>query len=323
MNEEELATAALGAWQSSLTFVRVDRLPVVTNPVWKVVTDHGRRFALKQLPEFPPGVGLVHEFRVLCHLAAAGVPVAMPVVTDEARLTAHVGDRQFSLLPWADSDQGNHELAPDAAATSRSIGGAIGHLDAALAKCPWLPPSFVDDPARDVLGDTLLKVPEVAELIAPLRDELWSAVIDLPTQLTHGDCNTGNVLVHGGTVSAFLDLDHLPVGPRIRDLSYYLASRLQVHLAQPETARRDAEAWIAQLGHYVAGYHESHPLTEREIAAVVPLILLVEIGSASWCLHGWVPNPAGYDISLRTLAWLAARIEELTEAAAISSAKRR
>lgn len=317
MSDEDLAAAALTAWQSSLTIVRVDRLPLVTNLVWQVVSDQGRRFALKQLPEFPPGVALVDEFRVLCHLAATGVPVVLPVVTDDARLAAQADDRQFALLPWADSDHGNHELTADAAAISRSIGGAIGNLDAALATCPWRPRSFVDDPAHDVLGEALPKVPAVAELLTPLRDRLWSALVDLPTQLTHGDCNTGNVLVHGSTVSAFLDLDHLPVGPRVRDLSYYLASRLQDHLAQPETARRDSEAWMAQLTHYVAGYHERHPLSEREVAAVVPLILAVEIGSAAWCVRGWVPDPDGYERAVLTVAWLATHIEELTVAAAI------
>jgi hypothetical protein len=31
---------------------------------------------LKHLPEFPPGVGPVEEYRVLCYLQAAGLPVA-------------------------------------------------------------------------------------------------------------------------------------------------------------------------------------------------------------------------------------------------------
>lgn len=317
MSDEHVAAAALTAWASELTFVRAERLPLVTNPVWDVVTDEGRRFALKQLPEFPPGVGLVDEFRVLCHLAAAGVPVVMPVVTDDARLATTVDDHQFALLPWVDSDACNHEVEKNAAETSRSIGAAIGRLDAALATCPWQPASFVDDPAREILDEALPKLPEVAELVAPLRDHLWAAVIDLPTQLTHGDCNTGNVLVHETSVSAFLDLDHLPVGPRVRDLSYYLASRLRVHLAEPSRARREAGAWMAQLGNYVGGYHESYPLSERELAAVVPLIMLIEIGSASWCVHGWVPDSVGYDTSVRTVDWLTAHMDELTAGAAL------
>jgi Ser/Thr protein kinase RdoA (MazF antagonist) len=253
----------------------------------------------------------------VCHLAVAGVPVVMPVVTDDAGLAAQVDGRQFVLLPWVESDATNHEVTPDAAVTSRSIGEAIGRLDAALANCPWLPRSFLDDPARDVLVEALPKVPEVADLVAPLRDRLWTAVIELPTQLTHGDCNTGNVLVHQRRVRAFLDLDHLPIGPRVRDLSYYLASRLRSHFANPATALPDADAWVAQLGNYLEGYHDSYPLSERELAAVVPLIILTEIGCASWSLHGWVPDPARYDLSVRTIAWLMAHVDELTDAAAL------
>lgn len=308
---------ALQAWNADLTFVRADLLRQVTNPVWLAVTADERRFVLKELPEFPPGVGLVDEFRVLCHLASVGIPVALPVVTDDARLMTTVGERQYALLPWIEHDAGNHELRADAAVTSRSIGTAIGRLDAALAVSPWQPASFVDDPAREVLDETLPRLPELASLVAPIKEQLWAAVHDLPAQLTNGDCNTGNVLVRGSDVVGFLDLDHLPQGPRVRDLSYYLASRLRHHLANDPDAKRDTRAWIAALTHYVTGYHSALPLTDRELAAVVPLILVIEIGSTAWCVNGWVPDPAGYRHGLNVVTWLITRLEELIVAAAV------
>lgn len=306
---------ALSAWQTNLTFVRAEPLPQVTNPVWLVVTEDDRRFVLKELPEFPPGVGPVDEFRVLSHLAATNIPVALPVITDDARLWSMMGDRKYMLLPWIDHDDRNHELGVDAAVTARAIGHALGSLDAALAACPWRPPSFVDDPARQVLGETVPQLPELRELVAPLMDRLWSATHDLPSQLTHGDCNTGNVLVRGSEVVAFLDIDHLPVGPRVRDLSYYLSSRLRSHLADVVTAEHNVQAWMAVLADYIAGYHEAHPLSVREIDAIVPLILVIEIGVTAWCVQGWVPDPAGYRRGLRTASWLTTHLDDVTAAA--------
>ena len=111
--------------------------------------------------------------------------------------------------------------------------------------------SFTDDPAPEILGDEYAKLPaELRDLVDPLRAQLWAALADLPTQLTHGDCNAGNVLVHNGEITGYIDLDHLPHGPRVRDLSYYLASRLLDQIVDG-----DPHAMVAVPRHYVAGYH--------------------------------------------------------------------
>lgn len=189
-------------------------------------------------------------------------------------------------------------------------------MDAALAGCPWDVCSFTDDPAADIIGNTLAELPEEARrLVEPHTDRLSAATSDLPAQRTHGDCNSGNVLVHNSEVSGFIDLDHLPIGPRIRDLSYYLASRLQAHFGTDIPAAREIDAMLAVLGDYVAGYHQATPLSGRERAAVVPLMLLIEVGSANWCLHGWEPNPAGYQQCLRTIEWITLHLDELAAAA--------
>jgi Ser/Thr protein kinase RdoA (MazF antagonist) len=147
-------------------------------------------------------------------------------------------------------------------------------------------------------------------LIDPLRDQLRASLADLPTQLTHGDCNVGNVLVHDGQVSGYIDLDHLPHSPRIRDLSVYLASRIREHIIAG-----DPDAMAGLLRHYVSGYHSRHPLTAREFAAIVPLMLTILIGNADWCLHGWVADPAGYRRNLQALEWIAPHYQQLAAAA--------
>ena len=318
MDENPTARSALAAWGSMVDVACIDVLPRATNPLWRVGAANGQTFVLKLLPEFPPGVSPVEEFRVLSHLQECGVPVAVPILTDDAAIHTTVGNRLYALLPFLPSEPGNHESGPDAAETAFTIGGAIGQMNRALAACPWQLHSFVDDPGRQILVEALSGLPEEATRpILPFTDRLRDAIRDLPTQLTHGDCNDGNVLVRDRRVSGFIDFDHLPVGPRVRDLSYYLASRVRTHLAQPETASRDTRAMLAVLDHYVAGYHLAHPLTRPELGAIVPLMLLVEVGGAHWCLNGWEPDLEGYRQSLRSIDWISAHIDELTAAAEI------
>jgi Ser/Thr protein kinase RdoA (MazF antagonist) len=156
---------------------------------------------------------------------------------------------------------------------------------------------------------------EVSQLVRPFTHRLAEACTDLPVQLTHGDCNDGNVLVASEGAVGFIDIDHLPSGPRIRDLAYYLASRLHRHLDSPDTAPRATAALSAVLSCYLAGYHRAYPLTPHEVSAVVPLMLLVEIGGAHWSLHGWEPNVDRYRRNLNSISWLTAQFDDLVRSA--------
>lgn len=294
--------AALEAWKSIIgATYEIEPMPRVTNPLWRVVAEGGRAYVLRRLPEFAPGAGPVDAYRVISHLLAAGVPVVPPIISDNGRIHEPAGDRNYELVPFVESDPGPHT-----AETAYAVGQAIARFDRALADCPWPVSSYVDDPAKDILGEALPKLSaEITERVAPLADRLRTATEGLPVQRTHGDCNTGNVLVHNGEVSGFIDIDHLPIGPRVRDLSYYLASRLR---EQPQPV-------LAVLGSYVAGYHDTCPLSERELTAVAPLILLMEIGLAGWAQWGWNPNPAVYRQCLRSIEWITANFGEIAAAA--------
>jgi Ser/Thr protein kinase RdoA (MazF antagonist) len=127
------------------------------NPIWKVTGEDGRVWVLKRLPEWPPGVGPVEEYRVLCYLQAGGLPVALPVITDEG-LIAHNADHlgtdaaekqptgadAYALIPLLPNDAQRHESAE----LAHTIGRGIGRLDQMLADCPWPVTSFIDDPAN-------------------------------------------------------------------------------------------------------------------------------------------------------------------------------
>ena len=312
--------AALEAWQGVVGAARLEPMDKVHNELWRVIAEDGREWVLRHLPEFPPGVGPVEEYRVLCYLQAAGLPVPTPVVTDEGLIAFNAdnlrtdpagkrptGREAYALIPLLPNDRQLRE-SPQLA---HAIGAGIGRLDRVLADCPWQVTSFTDDPAREILQERFPGLPEeLRALIMPLRDRLYAAVVDLPTQRTHGDCNVGNVLVHEGAVTGYIDLDHLPTGPRVRDLSYYMVSRLSAHVDHG-----DPDSMVSVLRHYVAGYQAICPVSERELAAVVPLMLTVSIGGADWCLQGRTPDHAAYQRELHTIQWLTQRHEELARVA--------
>lgn len=308
------AWQALRGWQSVLGSAELRPIPVTTNPIWRVIAEDDRRYVLKRLPEYPPGAGWVAGYRVACHLRAAGVPIAVPVVTDDGRINTAVDDQLHALTPYVDHDQSDPELGPDAARTGYAIGAAIGRLDRALADCPWQIDSYHDDPAAS-LDEVLPELERsVVEMIMPVAGQLRAAVDGLPIQRTVGDCNSGNVLVRGSAVAGFIDCDHLPTGPRIRDLGSFLVSRLRRLLIGPAGAE-GAQAWLAVLGDHVAGHHAAYPLSERELAAVVPMMIVIGLGGAHWALHGWVVDQQHYRDNVTAIAWMVAHQEEMITAA--------
>lgn len=66
-----------------------------------------------------------------------------------------------------------------------------------------------------------------------------------PTSI-HGDFHRGNLPVHDGEVSGIVDPDHLPIGPRIYDLAYFLANQLALPTAA-ELVDRTSLAPLAPL----------------------------------------------------------------------------
>jgi Ser/Thr protein kinase RdoA (MazF antagonist) len=263
----------------------------------------GGQFVLKKVAKGQPlseRLGrLEAEHRVLRHLAAYGVPVAVPVPTDDGRLFVVDGAAVYTLSPRL--PVGGHAPAPGATPgaapptpgaapptpgaaphappgpsperRAEHVGAAIGRLHRALAAYrgelrSWrldLAPRNLDvalpritahlDPARAAALEAAL-----APLAAPLR----AALTGLPEQPIHGDCHGGNVLVAGGEVTGFVDLDHLPYGPEVYDVASLLADQVKGHLADPERLAR----WLAVFPRLLAGYERENALSIREREAV-------------------------------------------------------
>ena len=130
--------------------------PVITDlapgRVWQVTTEHGDRYVLKKVSTFgapDPVRRFTDEARILTYLLQRGVPVAVPVLSDDGKAYATDGDGAlhavFPMFPQggADDDAG---LDP---VLFQNIGAAIARLHIALANCPFGIESWgVADPAR-------------------------------------------------------------------------------------------------------------------------------------------------------------------------------
>jgi Ser/Thr protein kinase RdoA (MazF antagonist) len=254
-----------------------------TGTILGITAPAGERFVLKEVAKGQPVAErlarLAAEYRVLRHLAAHGVPVAVPVPTDAGRLFVQDGAAVYTLSPRL--PVGGRDPAPGPAPwpdpsperRAENLGAAIGRLHRALAAYVGDLRSWRMDLAPEVLDVALprlrahldgARAAALEAALAPLAAPLRAALTGLPEQPIHGDCHGGNILVAGGEVTGFVDLDHLPVGPKVYDLAYLLADQIKWRLDDPVYVAR----WLAGLPHLLAGYAREHPLSGRERQAI-------------------------------------------------------
>src|SRR5882757_2489865 len=290
----------LGAWEGVLGALPD---PTISGTTADVVAVNGARFVLKRIDGLP-GLGdrrhrLAAEYRVLLHLRRAGLPVTLPIATDDARLFAAAGSAIYILVPQLPVD------ADDRSVAFRAIGAVIGRLHGALASYPYDFPSWDIDIERMIIEDAL---PEIgASLTAAdhgILDGYRPQLAGLATQRIHGDCHAGNILVHNGEVSGLIDLDHLPRGPKIYDLAYFLAN--QVSWAHINQSRDPVISGTREL---IAGYTSTNRLTSRDSDALVPVILAIHLRLLAW--YRTHPELTGGEAHLDGYRWVAAHAGQL------------
>lgn len=200
----------------------------------------------------------------LTHLSALPVPrVHGPVATtDDGRLVW--------LLAWLPGRL-LADTKPHTPAILSNLGSLLGRMDAALAnfdhpaahrelkwdlaRAGWIREylSYVTDPRRRAL---------VEDILLRYEQELAPALPELRHGVIHGDANDHNVLVGpigGVSLIDFGDLHHT-----------ITIAELAVACAYAAFGENDP---LPAIGHVVNGYQQAHPLTDREIELLFPLIL--------------------------------------------------
>ena len=281
--------------------------------VFLVTTADGARLVLKEVGDETQADRLRSEYDVLLHLSQSGVPVAVPLpVVDGRPFAAHRG-KLYTLSPYLLS--GAAEGLEDLKIAYENLGGAIAALHEALATYPGEITSWTMDLTTRVFEDAVPVICEHLEceerrrfdwVLREIGAGMREALANLPRRRIHGDCHTGNVLLHGNQVAGFVDLDHLPVGPAIYDI----CSALVDHVKWSVEDAKHAARWLEAFDRAIVGYERVIGLSEREEGAIWYMMLAIQLLFAYWMfLHG---NQAWAVLNMRAFDWLYERGNEIT-----------
>jgi Ser/Thr protein kinase RdoA (MazF antagonist) len=290
--------------------------PVITEltpgRVWEVATERADRYVLKKVSTFgapDPVRRFTGEARILTYLLQRGVPVAVPVLSNDGKACTTDDDGAphavFPMLPngGADNDPG---LDP---VLFQNIGAAIARLHIALADCPFGVESWEVGP--DTLkacwqtAEKRLPADALTELSARIRPR-WDSVVQALSaapQRVHGDVHGGNLLTDGQQVTGIIDCDHLPLAPRGYDLGYYMvfAGRWWLDGNQPSRP-------VDEVRHLLTGYDAVSRLTRQENDDLPALALAAALGLINYFIQ---EHDLVEESWLRTVHWIGDNFDAL------------
>jgi 4-aminobutyrate aminotransferase-like enzyme/Ser/Thr protein kinase RdoA (MazF antagonist) len=234
-------------------------------------TGDGGRYVVKVTSPQEPDTQLAFETRILEWLGGAPTPPVVRSLQGEVivRRPGAGGPWRVRVLRWIPG-RTYAEVRPHAPTLLAEVGRSTAELAIRLAAFPDpVPPRagfiWALEEAGAIMEAALeLHPPErralVAGCLAAYR-EAQPTFAGLPTQLIHGDLNDHNVLVsEDGHIHGILDLGDAHPAPAVFDLAVAAAYAL---LGQPDP--------VEAAAHVTAGYHRVRPLSEAEIALVLPL----------------------------------------------------
>lgn len=256
-----------------------------------VIGEQGKRFVLKNVQGAPNVNRLEGEYHLLQHLHRCGIPVAVPVLADEGLLSVERAHGIYQLYPVLPTP-GGESFSFNVRAAYANTGSAIAQLHQALASYSgcidsWtmnLPKTLAEEAIPQIRqGLSREALTRFEQTWVALQPELTNALTDLPIQHIHGDCHGGNLLLNGNEVAGIIDLDHLPVGPRLYDIGYYLADRAKARFTgNSADARWEHDRWLDNFTHVLAGYERLTPLSTQERQALWCIMLAIQLLFAYW-----------------------------------------
>ncbi len=313
MPERQAVTELFQAWRRSAGALRGCEPVQNKETIWLITTTGGERLVLKEVGACVEESRLESYYPVWVHLATCGIPVAVPFLSDAGSCFVPYQDHLYSLSPYLPA---HTRVGEKHGFANESIGRAIGALHHALASYEgeidsWhlqLLPLVLEQVIPRLLNEG--KVQEPARLEQTLSDcegTMRQAYTNLPEQYIHGDCHTGNLLVQDGQVVGFIDLDHLPWGPRIYDLGYLLADQIKWFTQNREQTSR----WLQHFPAILTGYEQVTRLAKSETEALWPVLLAVQLVMSDWFSQRHTPVLA--ELNLKAFYWFYEHKEEIMQ----------
>ena len=259
------------------------------NPdVYKIEANRGQWLILKRLTLKHIGgnesrkINRLHlEYDVLSHLHKSGIPVALPILSDDGQPYVTFGKELYCLSPCLVNNPGVIRNASERDMLYRNYGCALARLHQALETYPdrdIASRTWRTDLIRQVFDEAIPCIfenqsPEqhraLTRMVSEIEPKMRALCSALPEQLIHRDCNPGNVLVDHFEVSGFVDCDHFSIGTRIFDLGYFL-----VHLVKWDVGNeRETAMWLNHYNQVIIGYETVQPLQKQERDALFYVML--------------------------------------------------
>jgi Ser/Thr protein kinase RdoA (MazF antagonist) len=304
------AAQLLGAWSDAFSS------PVITEltpgRVWEVATERGDRYILKKVSTFSapdPVRRFTGEARILAYLLQQGVPVAVPVLSNDGKAYTTDDDGALhAVFPMLSHDGADHDQAREPA-LYQNVGAAIARLHIALAGCPFGVESWEVGPGSlqaswQTMEDRLpaAALTELSAHIRPRWDSIVQALSAAP-QRVHGDVHGGNILTAGQEVTGIIDCDHLPLAPRGYDLGYYMAFAVHWWLDGGQPSRP-----VDESRHVLAGYDAVSRLTRQENDDLPALALAAALGLLNYFIQDFDLVEESW---LRTAHWIGGNYDAL------------
>ncbi len=286
------ALARFGVGPGDVRPIRSGRV----NRHWRVVAGD-ESFVLRRYSTQRPPAAIAFEHDLLRHVASRGWPVAAPLPTVEGDAVADVGERRYALFPLLPG-----RPAPYNSARYRRLKGRLLarlHADMASWAAPgqregfgrlWELDAYVAAQSASASFNELLRAfalehPEAARAIrgqkyACLRELARLGYGELPATPVHCDFHHDNLLFERGELTGLLDFDWAHLDARVADIA---ASITLDCIAPPAYNEIDPDAVQA----LISGYVEFSPLSDQELALIVPLARAHLLWGAAFRLAQW------------------------------------
>ncbi|MEX0749733.1 MAG: phosphotransferase [Dehalococcoidia bacterium] len=300
--EEQLrdVLAAFGVQAASVRDVRTGRV----NRHWRIAATDGPEYALRRYAS-PPHAwrirsreAIAFEHDALRHAASKGWPAPVPIdARSGSTLVERDGDL-YALFPW-------HEGRPAPAHSKRYLrikGRLLARLHRDMATFGlgeqrlgfarmWELDYYMGSPRP--FNDMLREFEKAhradasavrAQRYRNLRELSRFGYGELPEQFGHFDFHRDNLLFSQGQLTGLIDFDSAHLDARVADIATSVALDC---IEPPAYNAIDPDAMRA----FVAGYVEGSPLSEQELALIVPLVRSWIVAAAAGRIAQWLAAP--------------------------------
>lgn len=274
------------------------------NRHWRVEAKDGRTYALRRYASPPDGwqgrsrEAIAFEHDALRFAASKGWPVAEALADASGETLVERDGALYALFPWLEG-----RSAPALSTRYLRINGRLLarlHRDMAAFRRDAQRPGFgrmweldyylgSPRPFNDALREFARTHREAASIVRAqryrtLRELSRLGYGGLPATFGHFDFHRDNLLCSKGELTGLIDFDSSHLDARVADIATSVALDC---IEPPAYNAIDPDAMRA----FVGGYVEASPLSEQELALIVPLVRSWIVAAAAGRIAQWLATP--------------------------------